>query len=85
MLDVFFTHSILIQLNILCLTFVRISLKSLGCKSGLQGASPEKLKKEKLRINAINVEPENNFIIRIKLRISLILYPQVICPVIPYP
>ena len=30
MLNVFITHSVLIQINILCLTFVRISLKSLG-------------------------------------------------------
>ena len=35
-------------------------LRSPGCKSVLQGASPEKVKKEKL----INVEPGNNFIIR---------------------
>ena len=30
MLDVSITHSILIQINISCLTFVRISLKYLG-------------------------------------------------------
>ena len=52
MLDVSITHSILIQINILCLTFVRISLKSLS----LLGATTfvrniaGKVKKEKLRI-----------------------------------